>query len=208
MSSDTRAAAVDSAQLASVRVLLAEDDADFRGVLSKHLASFGHVIVAEVGTMREAVDRARELGPDVLILDSHLGRTAVIEAAQAIATDRPEVAVIFLCGDPSFSLDEGGVTRTKAVAVLPSNTPPSVLDSTIRLAAFRARELRSAREEAAEVRRQLENRKAIERAKGILMRRTGLSEQEAYRILQRTSQDRSVPMVDVAREVLESEPTR
>ena len=83
-----------------------------------------------------------------------------------------------------------------------------LLDSSIRLAAQRTRELRSAREEVALVRQQLENRKAIERAKGILMRRTGLSEQEAYRILQRTSQDRSVPMVDVAREVLESEPGR
>ena len=52
----------------------------------------------------------------------------------------------------------------------------------------------------------LENRKTIERAKGILMRRTGSSEQEAYRILQRTSQDRSVPMVEIARAVLASEP--
>ncbi|HEY9226358.1 MAG TPA: ANTAR domain-containing protein, partial [Gemmatimonadaceae bacterium] len=52
----------------------------------------------------------------------------------------------------------------------------------------------------------LENRKTIERAKGILMRRTGSSEQEAYRILQRTSQDRSVPMVEIAKAVLASEP--
>ena len=84
----------------------------------------------------------------------------------------------------------------------------SVLDSSIRLAAHRAHELRAARKEVVELRKQLENRKTIERAKGILMRRTGLSEQEAYRILQRTSQDRSVPMVDVAQEVLDSEPGR
>ena len=66
----------------------------------------------------------------------------------------------------------------------------------------------TARSEAQDAKQQLENRKTIERAKGILMRRTGSSEQEAYRILQRTSQDRSVPMVDVAREVLDSEPGR
>ena len=52
----------------------------------------------------------------------------------------------------------------------------------------------------------LEDRKTIERAKGILMRRTGSSEQEAYRILQRTSQDRSVAMVEIAKQVLASEP--
>ena len=78
--------------------------------------------------------------------------------------------------------------------------------STIRLAATRAKELLAARQDAESARTQLENRKTIERAKGILMRRTGSSEQEAYRILQRTSQDRSVPMVDIARAVLASEP--
>ena len=64
----------------------------------------------------------------------------------------------------------------------------------------------SARHDAESARQALENRKTIERAKGILMRRTGSSEQEAYRILQRTSQDRSVPMVEIARAVLASEP--
>ena len=76
----------------------------------------------------------------------------------------------------------------------------------IKLAVQRARELKSARAEIEQLKMKLESRKHIERAKGILMRRTGLSEQEAYRILQRTSQDRSVPMVDVAKEVLASEP--
>jgi response regulator NasT len=82
-----------------------------------------------------------------------------------------------------------------------------MLDSTIRLAAMRAKELLSARKDAQDAKQQLENRKTIERAKGILMRRTGTSEAEAYRILQRTSQDRSVPMVEIARAVLDSEPT-
>ena len=193
---------------ASLRILIAEDDADVRGTLSQQLAACGHTIVAEVDTVHDAVERARELAPDVLLLDAHFGPSVVTEAARSIAQDHPEVAVIFLCGEASFALDDGAVARTTAIAVLPTNTPPRVLDSTLRLAAYRARDLRSAREETADVRKQLENRKAIERAKGILMRRTGLSEQEAYRILQRTSQDRSVPMADVAREVLEREPVR
>ena len=157
--------------------------------------------------MADAIERARELVPDVLLLDAHLGPAQMIDAAKTLAHDQPGIAVVFLCGDNTFSL-EGAAAGTSAISVLPSSSPPCVLEASIKLAAHRARELRSAREEVAEVRRQLENRKAIERAKGILMRRTGLSEQEAYRILQRTSQDRSVPMVDVAREVLESEPGR
>jgi len=157
--------------------------------------------------MRDAIDRARELVPDVLLLDAHLGPTQMVETAKTIAADHPGIAIIFLCGEIAFSL-EGDLSGTTAISVLPSSSSANVLECSIKLATVRARELRSAREEVAEVKRQLENRKAIERAKGILMRRTGLSEQEAYRILQRTSQDRSVPMVDVAREVLDSEPGR
>jgi response regulator NasT len=207
MSSDGRNTTAIDAPPSSVRVLIAEDDAELRGVLSRNLAANGYTIVGEAATMTEAIERTHELVPDVLLLDAHLGPDKIAEAARTLATENPSVAVVFLCGETEFLL-EGDVTGTTAISVLPSSCPLSVLDSSIRLAAYRSRELHSAREEVAEVRRQLENRKAIERAKGILMRRTGLSEQEAYRILQRTSQDRSVPMVDVAREVLESEPGR
>lgn len=207
MSSDPRGTTAIDAPAAAVRILIAEDDADLRGALSRNLSNCGHDIVGEVDTMRDAIDRARELVPDVLLLDAHLGPSALVETAKAIALDHPEIAVIFLCGDESTAL-EGDLAGTTAVAMLPSSSPTCVLKSTITLATHRTRELRSAREEAADAKRQLENRKAIERAKGILMRRTGLSEQEAYRILQRTSQDRSVPMVNVAREVLDSEPGR
>ena len=207
MAPDGRGVAAIDAPASSVRILIAEDDDEVRQTLSRNLGAAGHVIVGEVSTMSEALERTRELTPDVLLLDAHLGPTRVAEVARTVAQETPNVVVIFLCGETTFSL-EGDVGGTNAIAVLPSSSPSAVLESSIRLAMCRARELRSAREELVQVKQQLENRKAIERAKGILMRRTGLSEQEAYRILQRTSQDRSVPMVDVAREVLESEPGR
>ena len=207
MSSDGRSVTAIDAPPTPLRVLIAEDDAELCSLLSRSLAASGHTIVGEVHTMADAIDSARQSVPDVLLLDAHLGPNKIVEAAQTLAQEQPSIAVIFLCGESTFTL-EGDDSGTSAISVLPSSCPVAVLESSIKLAVHRARELRSAREEVAEVRRQLENRKAIERAKGILMRRTGLSEQEAYRILQRTSQDRSVPMVDVAREVLDSEPGR
>ena len=84
--------------------------------------------------------------------------------------------------------------------------PLRASDATLRLAVTRARELIEAKREAAAAKEQLEARKLIERAKGLLMRRTGSSEQEAYRIMQRSSQDRSVRMVDIAKAVIDSEP--
>ena len=189
-----------------IRVLIAEDDENARSVLIDLLAALGHLVVAEAGTGREAIERAIEIGPDVVLLDVHMPDGSGIEAAEKITSRFPNIAVVLFSGDQAISLSERDITATAAIAFLPKPTPPKILDSTLRLAVTRARELSSARKDASDARQQLENRKVIERAKGILMRRTGSSEQEAYRILQRTSQDRSVPMVEIAKAVLASEP--
>lgn len=189
-----------------IRVLLAEDDDNARRTLAELFVQLGHLVVAEVATGREAIEHAKQLVPDVVLLDVHMPGTTGIEAAKEITRDVPGVAVVLFSGDPTVSLSESDVADTSAIAFLPKPAPPTVLDSTLRLAVARARALAAARQDATTAKQQLENRKTIERAKGVLMRRTGSSEQEAYRILQRTSQDRSVPMVEIARAVLESEP--
>jgi response regulator NasT len=191
---------------ARIRVLLAEDDDNARSLLTDLLGTLGHTVVAEVSTGREACERAKDVLPDVVLLDVHMPDGSGIEAAERITQDVPGVGVVLFSGDHTLQLSDREVAATAAIAFLAKPSPPRVLDSTIRLAASRARELASARHDAESARQQLENRKTIERAKGILMRRTGSSEQEAYRILQRTSQDRSVPMVEIARAVLASEP--
>ncbi len=191
-----------------IRVLIAEDDLNARSIMVELLASLGHVMVGEVGTGREAATLARDVGPDVVLLDVHMPDGSGIEAAEEITRALPGTAVVLFSGDPSVSLTERDIAATSAIAFLPKPAPPKVIDSTLRLAVSRARELAAARKDATTARRQLEDRKLIERAKGILMRRTGSSEQEAYRMLQRTSQDRSVPMVEIAQTVIDSEPGR
>ncbi|MGH7615734.1 MAG: ANTAR domain-containing response regulator, partial [Gemmatimonadaceae bacterium] len=189
-----------------IRVLVAEDDDNARSLLTDLLTTLGHTVVAEVSTGRDAFDRAKDVVPDVVLLDVHMPDGSGIEAAERITQTVPGVAVVLFSGDATLTLSDRDVTATAAIAFLPKPAPPRVLDSTIRLAATRAKELATARQDAESARTALENRKTIERAKGILMRRTGSSEQEAYRILQRTSQDRSVPMVEIAKAVLASEP--
>jgi two-component system, response regulator PdtaR len=190
----------------TIRVLLAEDDAATRAMLVDVMHALGHLVVAEVATGAEAIEKARDLIPDAVILDVHMPGTSGVKAAQEIAVALPGVAVLLVTGDASLSLSAADAQATGAVALLPKPTPPATLDGTLRLAVSRAAELLLARQEAAAAREQLEHRKLIERAKGLLMRRTGASEPEAYRILQRTSQDRSVPMVSIAKAILDSEP--
>jgi response regulator NasT len=190
----------------SIRILIAEDDDNARALLVELLNTMGHVVVAEVSGGRDAIERAKDVVPDVVRLDVHMPDGSGIEAAEQITAHVPGVAVVLFSGDESVQLSEREVAATAAIAFLPKPTPPRLLDSTLRLAVSRAREISHARKDAEAARGALENRKTIERAKGILMRRTGSSEQEAYRILQRTSQDKSVPMVEIARAVLASEP--
>ena len=165
------------------------------------------MVVAEVASGAEAIERAQLLTPDAVLLDVHMPGASGVEAADVIARALPGTAVVLITGDLTLSLSSADVMRSTAVALLAKPTPPTTLDATLRMAVLRARELLEARREAAEAREQLEARKLIERAKGILMRRTGSSEQDAYRIMQRSSQDRSVRMVDIARAVIESEPS-
>lgn len=190
----------------STRVLIAEDDTDARQLLVELLGALGHSVVGHVGTGREAVATAAAVKPDVVLLDVHMPDGSGIEAAEQIAEQVPGTAVVLFSGDHSLALSDREVDTTRAIAYLPKPTPPNVLDATLRMAVARARSLQKAQQEAIEAKNKLEERKIIERAKGILMRRTGSSEQEAYSILRRTSQDRSVPMLEIAKAVLESEP--
>jgi len=191
----------------TIRVLVAEDDENARALLVDLLRELGHEVVAEVGTGEQAIASARSARPDVVLLDVHMPGRSGLEAAEAIAHEVDDAAVVLLTGDNTLSLTDRDAVATSAVAFLAKPASPRVIDSTLRLAARRVRDLVTARREATDARRELENRKIVERAKGILMRRTGSSEQEAYRILQRTSQDRGEPMVDIARAVIDSEPS-
>lgn len=191
----------------TIRVLVAEDDQAARETLVDLLTALGYMVVAEVPTGADAVHQAAQLTPDAVLLDVHMpGGASGLDAAHEITQRTPGVAVVLFTGDATLSLSADDALRSSAVALLPKPVPPATLDATLRLAVARAQELLAARQEAKQAKEQLEARKLIERAKGILMRRTGSSEQEAYRIMQRTSQDKSVPMVNIARAVIDSEP--
>ena len=190
----------------TIRVLVAEDNELERSTLVELLTALGHMVVAEVGSGAAAIERSRHLTPDAVLLDVHMPGASGVQAAEEIANALPGTAVVLVTGDLSLSLTMDDAMRSTAVALLSKPMPPTTLDATLRMAVMRARELLAAKREAAEAKEQLEARKLIERAKGILMRRTGSSEQEAYRIMQRSSQDRSVRMVDIAKAVIDSEP--
>lgn len=188
-----------------IRVLLADDMIDDRSLLADVLRTLGHEVVALARGGDEAVARARETNPDVVLLDVRMPDGSGIDAARRLRVAMPDVAVVLYTGDATFDLSAEGLEDSAALAVLPKPAAPNALDASLRLAVRRARELRAARAEVADAKQQLENRKLIERAKGMLMQRMQVTEPEAYRFLQKTSQNRAVPIVEIARVILEND---
>ncbi len=188
--------------LFALRVLVVDHDTRSRDELATELNALGFLVVDAPTEMTSSPPEA-----DVVILDvTRTEEGSALDMLPAIREAFPSIAVVLCTSHETEQLCADDAERSHASALLLKPIPVTVLDATVRLAAMRARELASAREEAAQAKAQLEARKLIERAKGILMRRTGSSEQEAYRIMQRTSQDKSVPMVNIAKAVLDSEP--
>lgn len=189
----------------TVRVLLAGADAPERDELASLVVSLGHTLLGAAAG-HEALQRAAAVRPEVVLLDVRLLTGPDAISAEDMEAAAPGAAVVLFSDGTDVRLTDREVGASAVTGYLAMPVRPGQLDSTLRLAVRRARAFTSVRQEADEARRQLEQRKLIERAKGVLMRRTGASEQDAYSMLRRQSQDRSVPMADIARTVLESEP--
>jgi AmiR/NasT family two-component response regulator len=194
-----------AAPTGKIRVLVADDAAGDRSLLGDLLTELGYDVVGQATTGEEAVQLATATRPDAVLLDVHMPGGSGIEAAERITQAVPSAAVVLFSGDGALLLSERDIASSSALAFLPKPAPPTALDGTVRLAVQRARELAIARTEASDAKRQLANRKIIERAKGALMKRMNVTEEEAYRFLQKTSQNRAVPIIEIAKLVLETD---
>ena len=179
-----------------MRILIAEDETiirlDLRGLLERE----GHEVCAEARNGEEAVELAVLHRPDLAILDVRMPRLDGIEAARRIIADRP-VPIVMLTAYGEQEL----VSRAVEAGVFGYLTKPfreSDLGPAIQTACARHEDLVGLREEAESLAEALAARKAIERAKGLLMAQAGLSEDEAYRRLRRASQESGRPLRVIA----------
>jgi response regulator NasT len=188
---------------ASLRIAVADDERDMRDYFQKCLTRLGHQVVAVSENGRELVERCRALRPDLVITDIKMPDMDGIEAATEIYRDRP-IPVILV----SAYHDAALVERAEADHILGYLVKPikqADLEPVIGLAMRRFEQFESLRREAADLRQALEDRKLIERAKGVLMRRGQLDEQDAFRRLQKLASEKSRKLVDIAQMILVAE---
>jgi two-component system, response regulator PdtaR len=191
------------------RVLIAEDETLIRLDLRQLLEGAGFDVCAEARDGEEAVALAASERPDLAILDVKMPRLDGIEAARRILAERPIPIVVLT----AYGQDEL-VSRAVEAGVFGYLVKPfreADLLPAIHAARARHDELRALREEAESLAEALATRKVVERAKGLLMERDGLSESEAFARLRRASQVSGRPMRVVAEALIATfgdDPTR
>jgi len=185
------------------KILIADDEKQVSSGLQAQLEALGYDVVAVVDDGQRAIEVSRRTLPDVILMDIEMPGLDGLSAARQIARD-PGTPVIILTAHGHPNLIDQAVQDGVVHYLLKPVTSPS-LHAAIQVAVARARELKSLRENVNTLELTLRERKLIERAKGILMTRRGLSEPEAFRLLQRQSQDKRMPMAKLAESIVQAD---
>jgi response regulator NasT len=183
------------------RVVIAEDEALIRMDLAEMLAEEGYDVLAAVEDGESAVARTEELRPDLVILDVKMPRLDGIAAAQRIASQRIAPVVMLTAFSQRDLVESARDAGAMAYVVKPFGK--SDLVPAIEMAVSRFAELQQLEAEVLDLTERLETRKVVDRAKGVLQEKLGLSEPDAFRWIQKTAMDLRLSMREVADGVVE-----
>ncbi|MFN2291861.1 MAG: ANTAR domain-containing response regulator [Anaerolineae bacterium] len=184
------------------RVIIADDESIIRMDLREMLTNLGYLVVGEVGDGRSAVNLARELKPEIVIMDIKFEGEEFdgIDAAR-ILTEEQIAPVLLLTAYSQRDL----VVRAREAGVVGYLVKPfreADLVPAIEVALARFAEFRAVEDQVGDLKEALETRKFVDRAKGILMDSQSLSEAEAFRRIQKMSMNTRKPMKDVAEAII------
>ena len=184
-----------------VRVVVAEDEAIIRLDLVETLAEEGYVVVADTGRGDAAVDLVREHKPDVAIFDIKMPGLDGLEAARIVADERICPVVMLTAFSQRQVIEQARDAGALAYLVKPFQKTDLV--PAIELAIGRFAEMKAIAGERDHFGQQLELRKLLDRAKGILIDEHQMSEQDAFNFIQKTAMARRLKMQQVAEGVLD-----
>jgi len=187
----------------SLRIVVADDEPEMRDYLQETLTFMKHTVVGAAETGRQLVEQCRAESPDLVITDIKMPDMDGIEAASEIRKVRA-VPVILVSAYHDAALIERAMAD-HVLAYLVKPIKQADLETAIALAMRRFREFQALHQQAEDLRQALEDRKIVERAKGVLMKRAGLDEQDAFRRLQKLASDKNLKMVRVAEMIVTAE---
>lgn len=187
----------------SLRILLIDENSERVSMVKNVLVAGGHEVVGVLGNHADLESQVERLNPDVIIVDMESPTRDALEGMRKLSRERPKPVVMFV----DRSDDEMTRTAVQAgvSAYVVDGLNPSRVKPILEAAVTRFEEFQSLKRELEEARNTLADRKLIERAKGIFMRRKGLSEEAAYQSLRKLAMDRNQRLVDVANRIIDAD---
>jgi response regulator NasT len=182
------------------RIVIADDESIIRTDLKEMLTNLGYLVVGDVADGQSAVNLARELRPDVVLMDIKMPSMDGIEAAQILTEEQIAPVVLLTAYGQKDLVDkakEAGVVGYLVKPFRENDLLPAIEVALARFAEFKA-----VRQEVEDLKNALETRKLVERAKGILMDTQGMDENEAFRKIQKMSMNTRKPMKEVAEAII------
>lgn len=184
----------------TTRIILAEDETIARMDLKEELERQGYLVVGDVGDGQSAINLAREVRPDLVVMDFRMPQLDGLAAAEVLT--REGIAPVLLL--TAFS-EEVLIDRAKEVGVLSYITKPwreADLKPAIEIALARFQQYRVLEDKVKDLEDRLATRRVVEQAKGLLMKKQGLSEQDAWRTIQKLSMNKRKSMREIAEAIL------
>jgi response regulator NasT len=181
-------------------VIIADDESVIRADLRETLTTLGYLVVGEAGDGQSAVNSARELKPDIVIMDIKMPQMDGIDAAKVLTQERI-APVLLLTAYSQRDL----VDRAKEAGVVGYLVKPfreQEIGPAIDIALTRFQEFRELQKQVGDLTETLETRKIVDRAKGILMDTQHLTEAEAFRKIQKMSMNTRKPMKEIAEAII------
>jgi len=186
-----------------LKIAVADDEPEMREYFQDTLSALGHEVVGAAQNGLELVELCKSTSPDLAITDIKMPDMDGIEAATQIREHFP-VPVILVSAFHDPELIQRAL-QDHVLAYLVKPIKQADLETAIALAMRRFQEFQALHQQAADLRQALEDRKVIERAKGVLMKRAGLDEPDAFRRLQKLSNDKNKKLIEIAQMIVTAE---
>ena len=183
-----------------MRVLIADDDPIIRLDLKQMLENLGYEVIAEVENGQAAINTAREVEPDVCVLDVKMPVMDGIDAAMTLSDEGIAPAILLTAYSDAELINRAKQSGVFGYLVKPFK--PSDLSPAIEMARSRFEHNKKLSKEINSLQSRLEARRVIEQAKGLLMKNEGVDETEAYRRIQQQSMNARKSMKEVAEAII------
>lgn len=188
-------------EAAPLRVLLIDDGAHRVALIRDELVRRGHEVVGVVESARMIHDGVEQLRPDVVIVDAESPSRDTLEHLATLSSRHPRPVVVFAEDDADDPLRRAMAAGVSAYVV--AGLEPTRLAAVLRVAIARFEQDRELREQLAQAQKALSQRKVIDRAKGLLMKRHAIGEEEAYALLRKAAMDKGLKIVEVAQRLVD-----